>query len=70
MATEPNPSPPKAVPGAVTVKDALHAPVIYFDGAPNFGCNNGIVNVTLAVAPRQRQWKHRHRHRLRCLSPL
>jgi len=35
---------------AVVVIDVPHAPVIYFDGAPNFGNANGVVNVTLAVA--------------------
>jgi hypothetical protein len=49
MPADSDPPQPKAAPGAVTVKDAAHAPVIYFDGAPNFGCNNGVVNVTLAV---------------------
>jgi hypothetical protein len=34
----------------VVVVDAPHAPIIYFDGAPNFGNNNGIVNVTLATS--------------------
>ena len=34
---------------ALFVKDLPHAPIIYFEGAPNFGINNGIVNVTLAV---------------------
>jgi hypothetical protein len=32
------------------VKDVPHAPIVYFEGAPSFGINNGIVNVTLAVA--------------------
>ena len=32
------------------VKDTMHAPVLYFEGAPNFGCNNGIINVTIAVS--------------------
>ncbi len=31
------------------VKDIVHAPIIYFESAPNFGNANGIVNVTLAV---------------------
>jgi hypothetical protein len=34
----------------VTVKDVATAPIIYFDMAPNFGCNHGIVNVTLSVS--------------------
>lgn len=44
-----NPNPAEAKGGAIAVTDTLHAPVIYFEIAPNFGCNNGIVNVTLAV---------------------
>lgn len=32
------------------VTDTHHAPVIYFDGVPNFGNNSGIVNLTLVVA--------------------
>jgi hypothetical protein len=43
------PTQDKPIVGAVTVKDALHAPVIYFDGAPNFGNAQGIVNITLAM---------------------
>jgi len=31
------------------VKDIVHAPIIYFESAPNFGNASGIVNVTLAV---------------------
>lgn len=31
------------------VNDIHHAPFLYFDGASNFGCNNGIVNVTVAA---------------------
>jgi hypothetical protein len=31
------------------VKDVPHAPIVYFEGAPSFGINNGIVNVTLAI---------------------
>jgi len=34
----------------VTVKDTMNAPIIFFDGAPNFGNNDGIVNITLAAA--------------------
>jgi hypothetical protein len=34
---------------ALLVKDLPHAPIVYFEGAPSFGINNGIVNVTLAV---------------------
>jgi hypothetical protein len=50
MAKNPNPSKSKAEPRGVSVKDAMNAPVVYFEGAANFGCNNGIANVTLAAA--------------------
>ena len=50
MPTDPVSPEPKPVSGAVTAKDTLNAPIIYFDGAPNFGCNYGIINVTLAFA--------------------
>lgn len=41
--------PPAPAPvAAVEVIDAAHAPVIYFDGAPNFGASHGLVTVTLA----------------------
>lgn len=33
----------------LTVTDPRNAPLIYFEGAPNFGANNGMINVTLAV---------------------
>ncbi len=42
-------NPARTNPAAFTVKDTLHAPVIYFDGAPNFGNHQGVVNITLAV---------------------
>lgn len=35
--------------GGITVTDPRNAPIVYFDGAPNFGVVNGIVNVTLAL---------------------
>jgi len=38
------------LPNTLIVKDSVHAPIIYFDGAPNFGNASGIVNVTLAAA--------------------
>ena len=38
---------PKSV--GFTVTDPRNAPIVYFEGAPNFGVNNGIVNVTLAL---------------------
>jgi hypothetical protein len=46
-----NPDPLKVEDKArgITVKDAGNAPIVFFDGAPNFGFNNGIVNVTLAA---------------------
>lgn len=31
------------------VVDTPHAPIIHFDGAPNCGVRDGIINVTLAV---------------------
>jgi hypothetical protein len=34
---------------ALLVKDLPHAPIVYFEGAPSFGINTGILNVTLAV---------------------
>ena len=34
----------------ITISDPNGAPIVYFDGATNAGCNNGIVNVTLAAA--------------------
>jgi|SRR4051812_29856464 len=44
-------SPSESKPGMVTVKDAVAAaPVIYFDGAPNYGAVNGIINITLAIS--------------------
>jgi hypothetical protein len=42
--------PKEGQPTKIVVKDAANAPIIYFDGAPNFGNNNGVVNVTLAAA--------------------
>jgi hypothetical protein len=50
MAAEPTEAKPP-VAGAVTVKDALgSAPIIYFDGAPNYGSNAGVISLTLAMA--------------------
>lgn len=37
-------------PRGLVVRDVPHAPIVYFEGAPTFGCNNGIVNVTLAAS--------------------
>jgi hypothetical protein len=36
-------------PEKLTVTDTGIAPYIYFEGAPNFGFTNGIINVTLAA---------------------
>jgi hypothetical protein len=33
----------------ITIVDAPSAPIIYFDGVPTLGFNNGIVNLMLAV---------------------
>lgn len=33
----------------ITVTDPRNAPIVYFEGAPNFGVANGVVNVTLAL---------------------
>lgn len=37
-------------PPALTVKDAPHAPILYFDGVSNFGHNGGVVTLTLGAA--------------------
>jgi hypothetical protein len=52
--------PEKLDPPKLTVTDTGIAPYIYFEGAPNFGFTNGIINVTLAA--------HRHLLRLRSLA--
>jgi hypothetical protein len=41
-----------AVPPAKLIvhRDVPHAPILYFEAAPNFGFHNGIVNVTLSVS--------------------
>jgi hypothetical protein len=36
-------------PKAITVGDAVRAPIIYFEAVSTFGHNNGIVNCMLAV---------------------
>ena len=36
-------------PAKLTVTDTGMAPYIYFEGAPNFGFTNGIINITLAA---------------------
>jgi hypothetical protein len=42
---------PSKVPSApvFNVSDVAHAPIVYFDGVTNFGCNNGVVNMTLGA---------------------
>ena len=50
LAKKPNKPKAHAEPAPLIVKDVHHAPIIYFEGAPNFGNNHGIVNVTLAAA--------------------
>jgi hypothetical protein len=42
-------APEKLDPPKLTVTDTGIAPYIYFEGAPNFGFTNGIINVTLAA---------------------
>jgi hypothetical protein len=49
MASNPNPNPTENVSQGLTVKDAVRAPIIYFEGVPTCGYNNGIVNLLLAV---------------------
>jgi hypothetical protein len=40
---------PEQITPAKTVTDTGIAPYIFFEGAPNFGFANGVVNVTLAA---------------------
>jgi hypothetical protein len=40
---------PQIQPTKITVTDTGLAPYIFFEGAPNFGFANGVVNVTLAA---------------------
>ena len=49
MASESTLPEQKSAPGAFTTKDVGLASVVYFDGAPTFAHNNGIITVTLAV---------------------
>jgi hypothetical protein len=49
MADNPDPLAVQHASREVTVKDAAHAPVIYFDICPTFGLNNGVVSLMLAV---------------------
>ena len=46
----PSPLPTETIPakhGEVSAIASATAPFLYFDGVPNFGVNNGIVNLTL-----------------------
>jgi hypothetical protein len=43
------PGKPEQITPAKTVTDTGIAPYIFFEGAPNFGFANGVVNVTLAA---------------------
>ena len=51
MSDKPDAKPPvETIPsvfGEVSAIASAHAPFIYFDGAPNFGANGGIANITL-----------------------
>jgi uncharacterized membrane protein len=49
MADSPDTRPAHNPGKEITVKDAAHAPVIYFEGVPTLGFNNGIMNLMLAV---------------------
>ena len=49
MADNPDTSPPHDPGKEITIVDAPSAPIIYFDGVPTLGFNNGIVNLMLAV---------------------
>jgi hypothetical protein len=39
----------QVAPVKITVSDAALAPFIFFEGVPNLGFNNGVVNLTLAA---------------------
>jgi hypothetical protein len=49
MPEEPDTKPPVASDTLDRVNEiaSAHAPYLYFDNAPTFGCNNGIVSITL-----------------------
>jgi hypothetical protein len=49
MANKPD-KPEQVTPPKITVTDAGIAPFVFFEGAPNFGFVNGVVNVTLAAS--------------------
>jgi hypothetical protein len=48
MANKPD-KPEQVTPPKITVTDTGIAPFVFFEGAPNFGFLNGVVNVTLAT---------------------
>jgi hypothetical protein len=65
MADEPNVKPPipsqGSAQGAVAAVDSSHAPILFFDAAPSFGCVSGIVRVTLVaqrLIPTDGQYPH------------
>lgn len=35
--------------GGIVHRDEAHAPIVYFEAAPNFGHMNGIISVTLSA---------------------
>ena len=47
MTDNPDPRAEKAT--AVPIKDAPHAPFIFYEAAPIFGFTNGVVNITLTA---------------------
>lgn len=47
MADNPDAGPKEGV--IIPVSDSLHAPFIFYEGAPAFGVTNGIVNITLSA---------------------
>lgn len=50
MAKHSLPAKPETQATGIAAIDVVHAPYVYFDGAPTFGNLNGIVNVTLCAA--------------------
>lgn len=51
MARKPSPSEPTSQqPQGVVVSDSMNAPIIYFDGAPNYGNRNGIIAITIVAS--------------------
>lgn len=48
MADEPA-KPATQQPPQLEFRDVPHAPIIYFEGAPNFGNRNGIINISLVA---------------------